>query len=87
MNNNHILIIEQRNKMRISAVKNTERFSSSEVLVYTECGDLLIKGNNLEVLSCSESGGSVEVVGQINSAAYLSEKYHIPDNFLSRLFK
>ena len=85
--NNHTLIIEQREKIRISAVKNTERFSSSEVLVYTDCGDLLIKGSELEVLSCSDSRGSVEISGHIDSAAYLSEKYHIPDNFLSRLFR
>lgn len=85
--NNHVLIIEQRSRMRISAVKSTERFGNDEVLVYTECGDLLIKGNELEVLSCSESSGEVEVTGRINSAVYLSEKYHIPDNFLAKLFK
>ena len=47
--NNHILIIEQRNKVRASMVKKAERFSDTQVLVYTECGDLLIKGCGLEV--------------------------------------
>ncbi len=84
---NHTLIIEQREKIRISAVKNTECFSDSEVLVYTECGDLLIKGENLSVLSCSEISGDVEITGHIDSAVYVSEKYHIPDNFLSRLLR
>lgn len=85
--NKHTLIIEQRSRVRVSAVKNTERFSDSQVLVYTECGDLLIKGSNLEVESCSETTGDMELSGKIDSVTYVSENYHIPDNFLSRLFR
>ncbi len=84
--NKHILIIEERNTARISAVKNVERFNDKEILVYTHCGDLLIKGSGLEVHQCSAQG-ELEVTGQINSVAYVSENYHIPDNFLSRLFR
>lgn len=85
--NKHTVIIEQRNKICVSAVKNTERFSDGEVLVYTECGDLLIKGCGLEVESCSELSGDIEISGHINSLSYLSENCHVPDNFLSRLFR
>ncbi len=84
--NNHTLIIEQRKRIQVTAVKNTERFSDKEVLVYTECGDLLIKGNGLEVNNCA-APGDIEISGHIDSAAYVSENYHIPDNFLSRLFR
>ncbi len=85
--NKHTLIIEQRSRMRISAVKNTERFSDTEVLVYTECGDLLIKGRNLTVECCSSPCGEAEICGHIDSAVYVSENCHVPENFLSRLFK
>lgn len=84
--NNHTLIIEQRRRITVSAVKNTERFSDEQVLVYTECGDLLIKGKGLTVESCS-SPGDIEITGEIDSAAYVSKDYHIPDNFLAKLFK
>lgn len=84
--NNHTLLIENREKARISGVKTVERFSGTEVRVYTEDGDLLIKGRNLEVESCCE-GGEAEINGRIDSAVYVSEKYHIPDNFLSRILK
>ena len=84
--NNHTLIIEQRKRIQVTAVINTERFSEKEVLVYTECGDLLIKGSALEVNSCT-SPGEIEISGHIDSVAYVSENYHIPDNFLARLFK
>lgn len=85
--NKHTLIIENREKVRITSVNKAERFSDTEVLVYTENGDLIIKGNNLEVERFEALGGDAEIVGHIESIAYLSEKYHIPDNFLARLFR
>lgn len=85
--NNHSLIIENREKVRITSVNKAERFSDTEVLVYTDNGDLLIKGSGLEVESIETLGGDAEIIGHIDSVAYLSEKYHIPDNFLARLFR
>lgn len=85
--NKHVLIIEQRNILRASCVKSAERFNDTQVLIYTEGGDLLIKGSGLSVESCCTDGGDIEVRGHIDSAAYVSEGYHIPDNFLARLFK
>lgn len=85
--NGHILIIEQRNTVRASMVKKAERFSDTQVLVYTECGDLLIKGCGLEVESCCTDCGDIEVKGKIDSVSYLSDGCHIPDNILSRIFK
>ncbi len=84
--NNHVLIIENRNKVRISAVRNTESFSDKEVFVYTECGDLVIKGERLSVENCAKDG-SIEISGDILSAAYTSDGYHIPKNILSRILK
>lgn len=85
--NKHTLIIENRSRVRISAVKNTERFSDTEVLVYTECGDLLIKGSNLTMECCSSPCGEAVIFGHIESAVYVSENYHVPENFLARLFR
>jgi len=85
--NKHTLIIENRERVRITSVNKAERFSDTEVLVYTEDGDLIIKGSNLEVERLEASGGGAEITGHIESVAYLSEKYHIPDNFLARLFR
>lgn len=85
--NKHTLIIENREKVSVTAVNMTERFSEREVLIYTAGGDLLIKGNGLEIESFSGVGGEAVIIGHIESVVYVSEKYHIPDNFLAKLFR
>lgn len=85
--NKHTLIIENREKVRITSVNNAERFSDREVLIYTAGGDLLVKGSGLEVVGFEGAGGDAEINGHIESVEYVSEKYHIPDNFFSKLFR
>lgn len=85
--NGHILVIEQRHTVKATMVKKAERFSDTGVLIYTECGDLLIKGSDLQVENCCTDCGDIVVQGHIDSVSYLSEGCHIPDNFISRIFK
>lgn len=85
--NGHIVVIEQRNTVKATMVKKAERFSDTGVLVYTEGGDLLIKGSDLQVENCCTDNGDIVVRGHIDSVSYLSDGCHIPDNFISRIFK
>lgn len=85
--NKHIIILENRNYTSISGVKKADCFTSEEIAVYTEEGDLLIKGCELVIEEFKEDKGELKINGRINSLSYRSEKQHIPDNFLSRLFR
>lgn len=85
--NRHTLIIENRDSVSISGVKKADSFSSCEIAVYTEEGDLLIRGKELTVDEFNEAKGSLKINGRVDSLSYRSEKEHIPDNFLSRLFR
>lgn len=85
--NKHILIIENRSSASISGVRKADSFSPEEIAIYTEEGDLIIKGKNLEVDEFNENKGELKITGRINSLSYRSEKQHIPDNFLSKLFR
>ncbi len=85
--NKHILIIENREVMSISGVKKADSFSPLEIAVFTEQGDMLIKGTDLIVEEFNEEKGEIKINGRINSLSYRSDKGHIPDNFLSRLFR
>ncbi len=85
--NRHVLIIENRSLISISGVKKADSFSPEAVAVYTEEGDLLIRGTDLIVEEFNEAKGELKINGRITSLAYLTEKQHMPDNFLSRLFR
>lgn len=85
--NGHILVIENRDAISISGVKKADSFSPVEIAVYTEQGDLLIRGNELIVEEFNEAKGELKINGRVDSLSYRSDKKHIPDNFLSRLFR
>ncbi|MBQ8902684.1 MAG: YabP/YqfC family sporulation protein [Oscillospiraceae bacterium] len=85
--NKHILVIENRNSVNLSGVKKADSFSPLEIAVYTEEGDLLIRGKELVVEEFNETKGELKINGRIDSLSYRSDKQHIPDNFLSRLFR
>ena len=85
--NGHILVIENRDAISISGVKKADSFSPVEIAVYTEQGDLLIRGNELMVEEFNEAKGEMKINGRVDSLSYRSDKKHIPDNFLSRLFR
>lgn len=85
--NRHILIIENRDSVSISGVKKADSFSPCEISVYTEQGDLVIHGNELTVEDFNEAKGDLKINGRVDSLSYRSDKQHIPDNFLSRLFR
>ncbi|MBQ8884279.1 MAG: sporulation protein YabP [Oscillospiraceae bacterium] len=85
--NKHVLIIENRDYTSISGVKKADCFTPEHIAVYTEEGDLSIRGNELTIDEFNEENGELKICGRISSLSYRSEKQHIPDNFLSRLFK
>lgn len=85
--NKHILIIENRSFISISGVKKADSFSPEAVAVYTEEGDLIIKGSGLTVEEFNETKGELKINGRLTSLSYLTEKQHMPDNLLSRLFR
>lgn len=85
--NNNVIIIENRNSASISGVKKADSFLPDTIAVYTEQGDLIIHGQNLEIDEYTESDGELKINGRIDSLSYRSEKHHVPDNFLSRLFR
>lgn len=85
--NNHHIILKNRELLHATGVKSTESFHDEKIVLHTECGDLVIDGSGLSVRELDMGSGDFEVYGRIDSIKYLSERRHIPDNFISRLFR
>ena len=84
---NSSITINDRELALITGVRSVEKLTDSEIFLYTEKGDLLIKGEQLVSDEFDPAGGIFRIRGKIISLSYTTEKYHLSDNFISRLFR
>lgn len=64
------LVLENRNKLSISGVKDVLSFDDQVVIMETELGLLTIKGENLKINKLSIDTQEVIVEGEINNLGY-----------------
>ena len=67
---NHKLVINNRKTSMVTGVIDVLSFDLNEILLETEEGMLLIKGNDLHVNRLSLEKGEVDIEGKIDSLAY-----------------
>lgn len=66
----HKLMLTNRRTCSISGVNDVLSFDVNEILLETEQGMLLIKGNDLHVNRLTLEKGEVDVEGRIDSLSY-----------------
>lgn len=67
---NHNLILENRRRLAISGVTDAESFDENCISIYTEMGELVIKGKGLKVGEMSVETGNMSIEGDIKSIVY-----------------
>ena len=85
----HKLILNNRRTCNLTGVNDVLSFDEKEIILETEQGMLMIKGNDLHVNRLTLEKGEVDVDGRIDSFTY-SEQSGVAgkgESFLSRLFK
>ncbi|MCI8923519.1 MAG: sporulation protein YabP [Lachnospiraceae bacterium] len=85
----HKLILNNRRTCNLTGVNDVLSFDEKEIILETEQGMLMIKGNDLHVNRLTLDKGEVDVDGRIDSFTY-SEQSGVAgkgESFLSRLFK
>lgn len=85
----HKLMLVNRRTCNISGVNDVLSFDVSEILLETEQGMLMIKGNELHVSRLSLDKGEVDVDGRIDSFTYSETAGYGAkgESLLARLFK
>ncbi|CAG7656351.1 sporulation protein YabP [Paenibacillus allorhizosphaerae] len=77
-----------RKLLEVSGVMNVESFDSEEFLLETECGFLMIKGQNLHIKNLSLDQGLVSIEGYVNELAYVdTNSQGKAKGFFGKLFK
>ncbi|MCH5199458.1 MAG: sporulation protein YabP [Oscillospiraceae bacterium] len=84
----HSLVMENRKRLAISGVKEVEGFTETEVRLYTDMGQITVKGRNLKVNQVSTETGELIMNGDlINSVVYSEKTKRAPNNFITKLFR
>lgn len=84
----HRILMNDRRSGSFSGIVDVLAFDVSEIMLETEQGMLLIRGNDLHVNRLSLEKGEVDIEGRIDSLAY-SETKGVKDggSWLSRLLR
>ena len=82
----HNVIMQDRHKLTISGVMDIDSFDEELVVVYTEQGELRIRGANLHMNKIDVDTGDLLVEGQVDSLSY-SDNISRKGGFFSKLFR
>ncbi len=82
----HNVVMEDRRKIALTGVSDVDSFDEETVIVFTDMGELIIKGNNLHVNRLDIDTGEVSVDGKIFSLSYTDDR-PVQGGFFSRMFR
>ncbi len=85
--NVHNIIMEGRKKLTVSGVTDVDRFDENTVLLYTNMGELTVKGNDLHVNELSVTNGEMNIEGEIDAVIYGDKDRQSPLSLLGKLFR
>ena len=84
----HRGLLENRKKAVITGVQEIHSFNENEVLLLSEAGKILLKGEQLHVRKLNLEKGDAEVEGRVDSLSYLTRNAHKKDeSILKRMFR
>ncbi len=82
----HNLVLEDRKLLTVSGVSDVDSFDEQTVIIFTDMGELTVRGSNLHINRLSVEVGELTVEGNIAALIYSDEA---PKNggFFSRVFR
>ena len=69
----HSLTLQNRTHGRLTGIQDIHSFNENEILMISEAGKILIRGEQLHVKSLDLEKGEAELEGKVNSIAYLGK--------------
>jgi len=82
----HNVIMEGRKNLTITGVMDIDSFDEETVIVFTEMGELTVRGINLHINKIDVDTGDLLMEGEIDSMVY-SDNQPQKGGFFSRLFR
>ncbi len=82
----HNLVLEDRKMLTVSGVSDVDSFDEQTVIIFTDMGELTVRGNNLHINRLSVEVGELTVEGNIAALIYSDEEPK-SGGFFSRVFR
>lgn len=84
----HNIIMEDRKALTISGVNDVDSFDESIIVLFTELGELTIKGESLHIEKLNVETGDVHLTGTVIALVYNDEPVsHSKASLFKRMFK
>lgn len=82
----HNLILENRNMLTLTGVSDVDSFDEQTVAVFTQLGELTVRGSDLHINKLSVETGELTVEGKIDAVMY-TEPQASGGGFFSKVFR
>ena len=86
MEGEHHVILEGREELAVSGVEEVESFDENTIVMVTNKGTLVVRGEGLHIEKLSLDGGDLRVEGMVESLTYEDEG-RVQGGFLARLIR
>ena len=70
----HHVILEGREQLSVSGVEEVESFDESSIVMVTDKGALIVRGEQLHIEQLSLDGGDLQVEGTVTALLYDGER-------------
>ncbi len=83
----HSIILENRSRLTLTGVTDVDSFNESCIALFTQLGELTIRGRELHINEMSVESGDVTVEGDISALIYGDRDSRKKLSALGKLFK
>ncbi|MEF9852653.1 MAG: sporulation protein YabP [Hydrogenoanaerobacterium sp.] len=83
----HNLILEDRRTLTVSGVEDIDSFDEENIVLFTDMGELTVKGEGLHINKLSVDTGELNVEGDVHSLIYTNDEPRHNGGFFARMFR
>ena len=83
----HNAILENRQKLMLSGITDVDSFNEKEIYLFTQLGEMLVKGENLHINEMSVENGELSVEGEIRAIIYGDKERKKKLSPIGKIFK
>ena len=83
----HNIILEDRRLLTVSGVSDVDSFDERAVTVFTDMGELTVRGSDLHINRLSVEVGELLLEGKIDSLSYQDQSPKSAGGFFGKVFR